>query len=109
MSKVSIVKCEDYEYSKVKNAVRQSLDLLGGIRSFVNPGEKVLLKVNLLIRRKPEKVTTTHPALARALAELVTEAGAFPIIGDSPGGYHFYNRSTLESVYETCGMKDAAE
>lgn len=109
MSRVSIVKCENYDFDKVKNAVKASLDLLGGISSFVLPGEKVLLKVNLLMRRKPEKVTTTHPSLARALAELVLEAGAHPIIGDSPGGYHFYSRSTLEAVYETCGMREAAE
>jgi uncharacterized protein (DUF362 family)/Pyruvate/2-oxoacid:ferredoxin oxidoreductase delta subunit len=44
----------------------------------------------------------------QAIAELVIEAGGKPIIGDSPGGYHFYNKSTLEAVYETCGMKDAA-
>ncbi len=109
MSKVSVVKCENYEFEKVKSAVKASLDLLGGISSFVSPGEKVLLKVNLLIKRKPEKVTTTHPSVARALAELVLEAGAHPIIGDSPGGYHYYTRSTLESVYDICGMKEAAE
>lgn len=109
MSDVSIVKCENYEYERVKKAVRESLDLLGGISGFVKPGDRVLLKVNLLIRRRPEKVTTTHPSLAQALAELVAEAGGRPIIGDSPGGYHFYNRSTLESVYETCGMAKAAQ
>lgn len=109
MSQVSIVRCECYEDDKIKNAVRSSLDLLGGISSFISPGDKVLLKVNLLMRRKPEKVTTTHPSLARALAELVLEAGAHPIIGDSPGGFHYYTKSTLEAVYETCGMKEAAE
>jgi uncharacterized protein (DUF362 family)/Pyruvate/2-oxoacid:ferredoxin oxidoreductase delta subunit len=109
MSKVAIVKCGDYEYERVKKAVRESLDLLGGISSFISPGDRVLLKVNLLIRRRPEKVTTTHPSLARALAELVLEAGAHPIIGDSPGGYHYYTPATLEAVYETCGMKEAAE
>ena len=56
------------------------------------------------MRRKPEKATTTHPAVARAVAELVKEAGGRPLIGDSPGGYHFYTRRRLESVYETCGM-----
>lgn len=109
MSFVSIVKCSNYEYENVKKAVKESIDLIGGISSFVKPGENVLLKVNLLMRRKPEKVTTTHPSLARALAELVIEAGGKPIIGDSPGGYHFYNKSTLESVYNTCGMIEAAE
>jgi uncharacterized protein (DUF362 family)/Pyruvate/2-oxoacid:ferredoxin oxidoreductase delta subunit len=109
VSKVAVVKCEDYDIGKVKEAIRASLDYLGGIRAYIQPGDKVLLKVNLLIKRKPEKVATTHPALARALAELVSEAGGIPIIGDSPGGYHFYNRSVLEAVYETCGMKEAAQ
>lgn len=108
MDKISIVKCEAYEILTVKNAIRQSLNNIGGISAFVKPGEKVLLKVNLLMKRKPEKVTTTHPTIVQALAELVMEAGGKPVIGDSPGGYHFYNRKVLESVYETCGMKEAA-
>lgn len=109
MDVVSIVKCDDYQLNKVKQSISKSLEYLGGLSSFVKPGERVLLKVNLLMKRKPEKVTTTHPVVAQALAELVIEAGGKPIIGDSPGGYHFYTRSTLEGIYETCGMKEAAE
>jgi uncharacterized protein (DUF362 family) len=108
LAKISIAKCDSYSIEKVRNAVRQSVEHLGGMSSFVNPGDRVLLKVNLLMRRKPEKVTTTHPYVAQAVAELVLEAGGKPMIGDSPGGYHFYNRKVLESVYETCGMKEAA-
>lgn len=109
MSKVSISTCDDYEIEKVKASVKNAIDNLGGISVFIKPGDKVLLKVNLLMRRKPDKVTTTHPTVAQAVAELVIEAGGFPIIGDSPGGYHFYNKKTLEAVYETCGMTEAAE
>jgi uncharacterized protein (DUF362 family)/Pyruvate/2-oxoacid:ferredoxin oxidoreductase delta subunit len=109
MSTVSIVKCDNYNIGKVKKAVQQSIEYLGGMSYFVKPGDKVLLKVNLLIKRKPEMATTTHPAIVQALAELVIEAGGKPIIGDSPGGYHFYTRNTLEAVYETCGMREAAE
>lgn len=109
MSKVSITRCSGYEYDTVKNAVRSSLDQIGGISAFVSSGDRVLLKVNLLMKRKPEKVTTTHPSIVRAAAELVFEAGGKPLIGDSPGGYHFYNRGTLEDVYVACGMKEAAE
>jgi uncharacterized protein (DUF362 family)/Pyruvate/2-oxoacid:ferredoxin oxidoreductase delta subunit len=108
MSEVAIARCDDYEYAEVKRAVARSIDLLGGIGKFVRPGERVLLKVSLLMKRRPEKATTTHPAVARAVAELVKEAGGRPVIGDSPGGYHFYTRKTLESVYETCGMIEAA-
>ncbi len=109
METVSVVKCEDYDIQKVREAIKKSIDLLGGISAFVSPGDKVLLKVNLLMKRRPEKVTTTHPAFAQALAELVLEAGGKPVIGDSPGGYHFYTRGTLEAVYDTCGMKEAAQ
>src|SRR5271157_2623945 len=106
---VSLARCGSYDFQEVKDSVRQSLEPLGGISAFVKPGERVLLKVNLLMKRKPEKATTTHPAVARALAELVREAGGTPVIGDSPGGYHLYTASTLRSVYETCGMMNAAQ
>jgi uncharacterized protein (DUF362 family)/Pyruvate/2-oxoacid:ferredoxin oxidoreductase delta subunit len=109
MDKISLVKCENYDIEQVRQAVRKAVDHLGGMSAFVNPGETVLLKVNLLIRRKPDKATTTHPAVAQAVAELVKEAGGRPVIGDSPGGYHFYTPQTLEAVYETCGMKEAAQ
>lgn len=109
MSEVSIARCGDYEYPDVKRAVARSIELLGGIGKFVKGGDRVLLKVSLLMKRRPEKATTTHPAVVRAVAELVKEAGGSPVIGDSPGGYHFYTRKALESVYETCGMIEAAE
>jgi uncharacterized protein (DUF362 family) len=108
MSKVTIARCQDYDIGRVREALQLSLRPLGGMQAFVQPGDKVLLKANLLMRRKPEKATTTHPAVVQALAELVLEAGGKPIIFDSPGGYNFHTQSTLDSVYETCGMKEAA-
>lgn len=109
MSKVSIIRCADYDIAHVRKAVRQAVDSIGSMKGFICPGDRVLLKANLLMRRKPEKVTTTHPAVVQAIAELVIEAGGKPIICDSPGGYNFHTQGTLDSVYETCGMKDAAE
>lgn len=109
LNRISIIKCDNYEFAVVQNAVRKALDLIGGISAFVNHGDKVLIKVNLLMRRKPEEATTTHPMIARVIAEEVIHAGGIPIIGDSPGGYHFYNERTLKSVYDTCGMTEAAE
>jgi len=108
MSKVSITRCSSYDIVQVRQAVKRSLDDLGGMQAFVNPGDRVLLKVNLLMRRRPDKATTTHPAVVQAIAEMVMEAGGKPIICDSPGGYSFHTQSTLDSLYETCGMKEAA-
>jgi uncharacterized protein (DUF362 family)/Pyruvate/2-oxoacid:ferredoxin oxidoreductase delta subunit len=108
MGVVSIVTCEDYEINRVRAAVREALNPLGGMGAFVKPGEKVLLKVNLLMKRKPERVTTTHPVIAQVLAELVIEAGGVPMIGDSPGSSYLYSEKVLDGIYETCGMKEAA-
>ena len=78
---VSIVKIED---GQVDEAVRNAVDLLGGIDAVVKPGEKVLLKVNWCVVPEDPKVgVVTNPVVARAVADLVKEAGGEPIIGDS--------------------------
>ncbi|MEJ2283175.1 MAG: DUF362 domain-containing protein [Desulfobacterales bacterium] len=78
---VSIVRIEE---DQVEKAVRKAVDLIGGIEAIVNPGEKVLLKVNWCVVPEDPKVgVVTNPVVARAVADLVKEAGAEPIIGDS--------------------------
>jgi uncharacterized protein (DUF362 family) len=78
---VSIVKIEE---GQVEKAVREAVDLVGGIGAIVKPGEKVLLKVNWCVVPEDPKVgVVTNPVVARAAADLIKEAGAEPIIGDS--------------------------
>jgi uncharacterized protein (DUF362 family)/NAD-dependent dihydropyrimidine dehydrogenase PreA subunit len=84
-SKVALVRCNSYHQPEVYQAVARGLDLLGGATSFVKPGEKLLLKVNLLAGDVPEKCVTTHPAVFRAVAEQFLAAGATIRYGDSPG------------------------
>ncbi|MEE8573898.1 MAG: DUF362 domain-containing protein, partial [Thermodesulfobacteriota bacterium] len=80
---VSIKKCPNYEPEEVYNNIKEAVDLLGGMSKFVKPGERILLKPNLLAGREPEKAVTTHPAVVRAAILLVKEAGGVPIVGDS--------------------------
>jgi uncharacterized protein (DUF362 family)/NAD-dependent dihydropyrimidine dehydrogenase PreA subunit len=54
--------------------------------AFVSPGQRVLLKVNLLSRATPDRAVTTHPEFVRALVREVRAAGGTPLVGDSPGG-----------------------
>ncbi len=78
---VSIVRIEE---GRVENAVREAVDLVGGIEAFVRRGEKVLLKVNwCVVPEDPEVGVVTNPVVARAVADLVKAAGAEPVIGDS--------------------------
>jgi uncharacterized protein (DUF362 family) len=84
MSTVAVISCGTYDYQAVKAAVKKGLDLLGGAGRFARTGEKILLKVNLLVGEAPEKCVTTHPAVLRAAGELFKQAGARLYYGDSP-------------------------
>ncbi|MDO9069241.1 MAG: DUF362 domain-containing protein [Deltaproteobacteria bacterium] len=100
MTKVSLVKCDSYGSQKILEAVTRAVDLLGGISSFVKPGNKVLLKPNLLSSKTPDQAITTHPAVVEAVIIMVKEAGGIPMVGDSPAGAV----KNLEEFWNTTGM-----
>ena len=78
---VSIVRIEK---DQVEKAVRKAVDLIGGIKAIVKPGEQVLLKVNwCVVPEDPKDGVVTNPVVARSVADLVKEAGGEPIIADS--------------------------
>jgi len=83
-SVVAAVRCENYEFDKVYNAINRSLDLIGGVDKFIKSGEKVILKPNLLTGAKPEEAVTTHPVVFECVARIFKENGAVVGYGDSP-------------------------
>lgn len=109
MSSVSIVKCQDYDRARVDAAVRKSVELIGGIGAFVKPGNVVLLKVNLLMPKKPEEAVTTHPEVVRAVVGLVREAGGKPIIGDGSGSACSTADALRESGMDALGAELGVE
>ncbi|MBN1335445.1 MAG: DUF362 domain-containing protein [Deltaproteobacteria bacterium] len=112
--RVSIVRCPDYEAPGLAEAIERVLAPLGGLGAFVRPGDRVLLKVNLLIGLPPERAVTTQPQVLEAVARMVQDLGGRPILGDSPGGSHtaatfrgVLRRSGLLPVVERTGMEVA--
>lgn len=105
--RVALTRCADYDPAQVEAALRRSVDLLGGIGAFVHPGQRVLLKPNLLRALPPERAATTHPSVVAAMARIVIEVGGKPLILDSPGGP--YSVAPLRFVYKRSGMILAAE
>ena len=99
---VSIVKTDGYDVEGLRLAVIKLLDPIGGMEAFVNCGERVLLKPNMLAAKAPDLAVTTHPALVQVVAELVRDAGGIVLIGDSPGIGGFAR------VAEKSGISDAA-
>jgi len=100
---VSIVKCRNYDEEKVLESLQQAIDLIGGTRSFVREGDRVLLKPNLLYGKMPEKAVTTHPFIIKGMIHIVREAGGIPFIGDSP------SIGSLTRAAEKSGIKRVAD
>ena len=84
-SRVAVITCHNYDAANVFPAVRKGLECLGGVSAFVKPGEKILLKPNMLAASAPEKAVTFHPAVFKAAAELFLAYGVTLSYGDSPG------------------------
>jgi uncharacterized protein (DUF362 family)/Pyruvate/2-oxoacid:ferredoxin oxidoreductase delta subunit len=83
-SKVVAIRCDSYDDSQVLKAIQAGIDLLGGISTFAKPGEKIVLKPNILIGTDPAKCVTTHPAVFKAVGKLLKDAGVSVYYGDSP-------------------------
>lgn len=109
MSQVAVVKCGDtrYETVRVEREVREAVELIGGIERFVQPGQRVLVKPNLLRWSDANRAVVTHPDVVRAVVLLAQEAGGQVVIGDSPGG--IFTETYLRSVYRTAGLYDVAD
>lgn len=103
---VYVGRCGDYDIDKVQVAIDNCFNALGGIDAYIKPGQKVFIKVNLLMRKRPEEAVTTHPAVVEAVVRAVQGAGGIPVIGDSPGGP--FNERTLRSIYRICGIEEVA-
>ncbi|CAG0936046.1 hypothetical protein TFLX_04907 [Thermoflexales bacterium] len=84
-ARVAIAQATSYDPKLVRQQVETLFDSLGGLQDVVKPGDKVAIKVNLtggIRSAAPAVVATatesyvTHPAVARAIGELLRDAGA---------------------------------
>jgi uncharacterized protein (DUF362 family)/Pyruvate/2-oxoacid:ferredoxin oxidoreductase delta subunit len=83
-ARVVIIRCDAYEAGPVLTAIQKGIDMLGGISVFAKPGERIVIKPNVLIGTDPDKGVTTHPAVFRAVGTLLKDAGVSVLYGDSP-------------------------
>lgn len=107
-ARVALGRQEDYESEGLREALRLLLNHMGGMAAFVQPGERVALKPNLLLGASPERAITTHPAVVEAVAAEVRAAGGHPLLVESPGAGIPHTRGALERVFRKTGMAELA-
>ncbi|UCE24294.1 MAG: DUF362 domain-containing protein [Candidatus Zixiibacteriota bacterium] len=91
--------------SGYERGVRQALDRLGGLEKFVSPGQKVLLKPDLMFDYPAGSTLTTDPEFIAATARLIAAAGAHVVVGDSP----FVIHSSDGQFWRITGMAPVAK
>ena len=104
-TRVFIARCDEYDQAAA--AVDRVLEAFGGAEAILNGGKRVLVKPNLVMPRKPEDATTTHPVVIEAVCSAFVKAGADVAIIDSTGGPH--TKVLLKMLYGKSGMKTAAK
>jgi len=84
-TKVSIVKTDPKpEYPEIRDAVHKALDLIGGIQDIIRPGHLVLVNPSWVAPPVDREAgCITIPEVPRALANMVKELGARPVIAES--------------------------
>ena len=108
MHTVVIEKVDSYSPALVQAGLLRLLEPLGGMDAFVKPGERVLIKPNMLSAKPLEAAVTTHPALLQAVIGQVQQAGGIALVGDSPGFGTLRavaKRSGMLPVIEACGAE----
>ncbi len=96
MADVALIRCEDYELSRLKVLFSEGLRDIGfSMEAFRNM--KTVLKPNLLSAAAPESAVITHPVFFRAAAELVMDHGGRPVLAESPAV------ATLDSALKASG------
>lgn len=95
-----IVRCTGADYAVL---VRETLDRLGTMSSFVKAGSRVVVKPNIGWDRNPDQAANTHPLVVKTVVELALEAGAAEVkVFD-------YTCNEKRRCYNNSGMTEAIE
>ncbi|PWR71470.1 DUF362 domain-containing protein [Methanospirillum lacunae] len=103
---VGLVRCDEYDEDLIEQAVRDAINLAGGINRFLKPGMHVLVKPNLLMGADPSKAVCTHPAVLKAVCTVITGHGCTVTIADSPGAGIPYKPRNLIKAYDLAGYTE---
>ena len=84
MTKVSIVKVAGRDRERIGVGVRRAVEMAGGLADRIRPGMRVMIKPNLVAPPpSAESGACTSPLVCQAVADVVRDLGAAPIIAES--------------------------
>jgi len=87
---------------------KEAIKIVGGMKTFISKGDKVLVKPNIGWDRTPQLAACTNPDVVKAIVELCFEAGAKGVtVLDNPcnPARRTYSRSGISKAAKEAGAK----
>lgn len=106
-SKISVLKCEEYDPEKLESLIVRSLANIGFDPASFG-GKRVALKPNLLIPADVQKAVMTHPEFFRAMVRVVKANGGSPVLIESPS-IHSLARTLKRTPYQEVVDSEAVD
>lgn len=99
---VAIRKCDNYDLDNLIEEVEFLFKGMGGISKLLKATDRVLLKPNMILGKKPDEHATTYPNFIEAVVIVLRKHGIRNLsLGDSPG-----SGQVTSDIVNICGFKD---
>ncbi len=100
---ISLNYIEEYNYKIITEKLKNAFSTLGA-EGFLKPKMKILVKVNIPYSVSPNLAKSTHPAVVRAVVDVLNMYGVKCILADWP----LKDANDLDKIYFETGMLEVA-
>lgn len=100
MSKVSLLRVDNYNIENLELKIKEAISLIGSIDELIKKDSKVFIKLNCVGPFGKDTGITTHPAFVEAVIKIVLEKTKNIIIGDNPATKDITSVLKKNGVYE---------
>lgn len=107
MNRVSCYRVPKYDLALLKEAVEKIIADHGGYERLFAKGKRVVIKPNLVVKKKPDGCATTHPALLEAVILCLLPYTRNITVAECPGGPN--TEILLSAIYRETGIQDVCK
>lgn len=107
MEKVSFYAAKEYDVSLLKEILQKIIEDHGGYDRLFQKGKKVVVKPNLVMKKKPEAAATTHPAVLDALLSLILPYSDDVTVAECSGGPN--TEVLMKGIYRETGIEEVCK
>lgn len=107
MDKVSFYSAKEYDVASLKEIIEKIITDHGGYDRLFAKGKKVVVKPNLVVKKKPEDGATTHPAVLEALLLCLLPHTGDITVAECSGGPN--TEALMKAIYRETGIRDVCE